>query len=156
MDNPNPEIKQVKRDVLAADAPLEDTIYDLLRDIRDPEHPNTLEELSVIEKENISITEPDEYMKAIVRVQFVPTVPHCSMASLIGLSIRSKIQESDVLGEEYKLDVNVMEGTHDTGDEITKQLNDKERVAAALENQVLRGLVDDCLRGVAHLREVPQ
>jgi len=66
------------------------------------------------------------------------------------------VQESDVLREDYKLDVEVMEGTHDTAEEITKQLNDKERVAAALENQILRGLVDDCLRGVAHLREVPQ
>mmetsp|Transcript_3746 Transcript_3746/g.16375 ORF Transcript_3746/g.16375 Transcript_3746/m.16375 type:complete len:95 (+) Transcript_3746:208-492(+) len=92
MDNPNPEIKQVRRDVIEADSTLEATIYELLRDIRDPEHPNTLEELSVIEKENIRISEPEEFMKPVVKVQFVPTVPHCSMASLIGLSIRSKIQ----------------------------------------------------------------
>lgn len=36
-------------------------------------------------------------------------------------------------------------GTHDSEDEINKQLADKERVAAALENPALLKLVNNCL-----------
>ena len=37
------------------------------------------------------------------------------------------------------------EGSHSTADEITKQINDKERVAAALENPNLKSTVDECI-----------
>ena len=37
------------------------------------------------------------------------------------------------------------EGTHSTAQEITKQINDKERVAAALENPNLRQTVNECI-----------
>ena len=37
------------------------------------------------------------------------------------------------------------EGSHSTADEITKQINDKERVAAALENPSLKSTVDECI-----------
>jgi len=64
------------------------------------------------------------------------------------------IQDANVIPKGFKLDVEVVEGTHDTDAEISKQLNDKERVSAALENPTLRNLVDDCLKGVGHLRAV--
>jgi len=39
----------------------------------------------------------------------------------------------------------VKEGTHATSNSVTKQLSDKERVAAALENPQLRRTVADML-----------
>jgi hypothetical protein len=40
----------------------------------------------------------------------------------------------------------VQEGTHSTVEDINKQINDKERVAAALENPNLRQTVELCIR----------
>jgi hypothetical protein len=45
----------------------------------------------------------------------------------------------------FKIDLAIAEGTHSTGPEITKQINDKERVAAALENPNLRKTVEECI-----------
>ncbi|KAF8831790.1 hypothetical protein HHX47_DHR1000991 [Lentinula edodes] len=72
----------------------QDEIFDLIRNIYDPEHPNTLEELHVVSAPQIDIGEN--------RVK--PGV-------------------------------------------VNKQLNDKERVAAALENPALVKTVEDCLTG---------
>lgn len=44
-----------------------------------------------------------------------------------------------------QIKVDIAEGTHNTADEINKQLADKERVAAALENPALLKLVNECL-----------
>jgi hypothetical protein len=49
----------------------------------------------------------------------------------------------------YKVDIRVREGTHQSEKAVNKQLNDKERVAAALENQHLLGVVADCLATAA-------
>ncbi len=92
--------------------------------------------------------------KNLVEVTFVPTIPHCSMATLIGLCIRVKLLRS--LPERFKLDINVKEGSHASEDQgnvlrwktynvVNKQLNDKERVAAAMENAQLLEVVNNCL-----------
>ncbi|KAA8491755.1 MIP18 family protein FAM96A [Porphyridium purpureum] len=158
LDNPNPSVKRRDRverqDVNShTDSPgrpltLAENIYETIRDIRDPEHPHTLEELSVVDEESVQVTESDAAQKrtyGVVEVYFTPTVPHCSLASLIGLCIRTKIMQLDVLPPNYKLDIKVVEGTHATDRDITKQLNDKERVAAALENPRLRQMVEECI-----------
>lgn len=44
-----------------------------------------------------------------------------------------------------KLDIFIKKGTHSTEDEINKQINDRERVAAAIENQNLWKLVENCI-----------
>jgi hypothetical protein len=44
------------------------------------------------------------------------------------------------------VDLYIKEGSHLSGDEITKQINDKERVAAALENPALLQTVETCIR----------
>jgi len=138
-------------------------IYDTIRDIRDPEKPETLEELEVVYEEGISVTSliccgsvashrssnaavgsKPETSKMLIRVEFKPTVPHCSLATLIGLCIRVKLQRD--LPEQHKLDIYIKKGTHSTEDEINKQINDKERVAAALENPNLLELVDQCIK----------
>ncbi|KAK4748389.1 hypothetical protein SAY87_014975 [Trapa incisa] len=114
-------------------------IFDHLRDIKDPEHPYSLEELKVISEDAIEIDDSNSY----VRVTFTPTVEHCSMATIIGLCLRVKLTRS--LPSKYKVDIRVAPGSHATEAAVNKQLNDKERVAAAMENPGIVALVDDCL-----------
>ncbi|EFX59874.1 hypothetical protein DAPPUDRAFT_230064 [Daphnia pulex] len=88
--------------------------------------------------------QPFEENGYLARIDFNPTVPHCSLASLIGLCLRGKIQKNVV--ERIKLDIVIAEGKHSTEEEINKQINDKERVAAALENPNLKEMFDSCIR----------
>ncbi|CDW74896.1 UNKNOWN [Stylonychia lemnae] len=103
-------------------------VFDMLRHINDPEHPLTLEQLNVVTPELISVDNRND----LVKVCFTPTIPNCTMATLIGLMIRVKLHRS--LPSRFKVDVMIEKGKHDTEQEINKQLNDKERVLAALEN----------------------
>lgn len=120
-------------------------IFDIIKDIRDPEKPETLEELSVVQEDLVDVCESIEKPGSFTtHIQFVPTVPHCSLATLIGLCIRTKLDQELPKGL-FKIDLTIKEGTHSTAQEITKQINDKERVAAALENPNLRQTVDECI-----------
>jgi len=65
------------------------------------------------------------------------------MATLIGLCIRVRLLRT--LPERFKVDILINEGTHQSEHAVNKQLNDKERVAAAMENQSLLGVVNQCL-----------
>jgi hypothetical protein len=65
------------------------------------------------------------------------------MATLIGLSIRVKLLRA--LPPRFKVTVRISPGTHDQEASVNKQLNDKERVAAALENGSLLDLVNRCV-----------
>ena len=68
-------------------------IYDIIKDIRDPEKPETLEELLVVQEELVDVCENIEKPGFFTaHIQFVPTVPHCSLATLIGLCIRTKLE----------------------------------------------------------------
>jgi len=125
---------------------LQFTIYDLIKTIRDPEKPNNLEELNVVD-ENLVHVYPfgTSGEKFVANIEFVPTIQHCSLAPLIGLCIRTKLERS-LPDATVKLDIFVKQGTHSTVDEINKQINDKERVAAALENPNLRETVEMCIK----------
>ena len=117
-------------------------VYDLIRSIKDPEHPHTLEQLNVAQRRLVEVDDS----RGCVLVHFTPTIPHCSMATLIGLSIRVKLMRS--LPQRFKVDVRVTPGTHASEDAVNKQLGDKERVAAALENDNLLKVVNKCIDGV--------
>ena len=54
---------------------------DLIRSISDPEHPLTLEQLAVVSAQQITVSHGK---RPHVLVEFTPTIPHCSMATLIG------------------------------------------------------------------------
>uniref|UniRef100_A0A1A9USI2 MIP18 family-like domain-containing protein n=1 Tax=Glossina austeni TaxID=7395 RepID=A0A1A9USI2_GLOAU len=123
---------------------LQETVYDALRTIRDPEKPATLEDLNVIYEDGICVMPPTKSNVSVVRIEFNPTVPHCSLATLIGLCIRIKVERS--LPHNIKLDIFIKKGMHNTEDEINKQINDKERIAAAMENPNLRELVENCIK----------
>ncbi|XP_003940956.1 cytosolic iron-sulfur assembly component 2A isoform X1 [Saimiri boliviensis] len=117
-------------------------VYDLIRTIRDPEKPSTLEELEVVSESCVEVQEINEE-EYLVIIRFTPTVPHCSLATLIGLCLRVKLQRC--LPFKHKLEIYISEGTHSTEEDINKQINDKERVAAAMENPNLREIVEQCV-----------
>eukprot|EP00919_Chromeraceae_sp_WS-2016_P019956 GHVR01047431.1.p1 GENE.GHVR01047431.1~~GHVR01047431.1.p1 ORF type:complete len:128 (+),score=32.03 GHVR01047431.1:86-469(+) len=111
-------------------------MYYLLGDIMDPEHPFTLSQLRIISPSYIKIT-TDNPMKLIyVTIIFKPTVPYCTLASIIGICIRYKLE--NIYGRnKYKINIYVKEGSHNEYESISKKMNDKERYAAALENKNL-------------------
>lgn len=108
----------------------------------------------------------------VVRIEFNPTVPHCSLATLIGLCIRVKLERN--VPYPFKLDIYIKEGAHTTEEEsnsirlcissfiilnkivlttltinfvlVNKQINDKERISAAMENPRLKEMVENCIR----------
>lgn len=116
-------------------------VFECIRSLNDPEHPLTLEQLNVLCVDNIKVDDN----KNSVLIQFTPTIPHCSMATLIGLSIRVKLLRS--LPSRFKVTIKIFPGAHQSEDAINKQLNDKERVAAALENGHLLNIVNKCISG---------
>jgi metal-sulfur cluster biosynthetic enzyme len=123
---------------------------DLIKLISDPEHPLSLGELAVVSLPDISIKPtlpnvPNSPLQTVT-VLITPTITHCSLATVIGLGVRVRLEQS--LPPRFRMDVRIKEGTHSTGDEVNKQLGDKERVAAALENgalmQVIAKMMETC------------
>jgi hypothetical protein len=103
------------------------------------EHPLTLEQLNVLQLSNIQVSDHEN----LITIYFTPTIPHCSMATLIGLCIRVKLLRS--VPTRFKIKILISPGSHQSETAVNKQLNDKERVAAALENVHLLDVVNKCL-----------
>jgi len=150
LENPNPKIYPKLEEKLGADEKCENVarnpdeydargIFELLRNINDPEHPLTLEQLNVVEQSLIEVNNENNE----INVKFTPTIPHCSMATLIGLSIRTRLLRT--IPPRFKVSVTITPGTHVAETAVNKQLADKERVAAALENKYLLTVIDQCL-----------
>jgi metal-sulfur cluster biosynthetic enzyme len=119
----------------------EQEIYDLISTIADPEHPLSLGSLAVVNLPDIHILPPASPLSAIstVLVEITPTITHCSLATVIGLGVRVRLEQA--LPPRYRIDVRIKKGTHSTDEAVNKQLGDKERVAAALENGTLMGVL---------------
>ncbi|XP_034535316.1 cytosolic iron-sulfur assembly component 2A [Notolabrus celidotus] len=94
-------------------------VYDVIRSIRDPEKPNTLEELDVVTEKCVEVQElgEDEFL---IIIKFSPTVPHCSLATLIGLCLQVKLQRC--LPFKHKLEIYISEGTHSTEEDSESAL----------------------------------
>jgi hypothetical protein len=122
---------------------------DLIAPITDPEHPVSLGQLSVINLPDIQISPspslgvPSPNTIVQVSVQITPTVTHCGLATVLGLGVRVRLEQA--LPPNYRVDVKCKENSHSQDDQVNKQLADKERVAAALENDTLRGVLDKML-----------
>ena len=121
-------------------------VLDLIAPITDPEHPLTLGSLSVVNLPDIHLT-PLAGTPAItvLTVYITPTITHCSLATVIGLGVRVRLEQA--LPPRFRVDVRIKDGTHSTADQVNKQLGDKERVAAALENGTLMGVLKKMLAG---------
>lgn len=120
-------------------------IYDLISTISDPEHPLTLGQLAVVNLAHIQVRDEtgNKDEMAEVLVEITPTITHCSLATLIGLGIRVRLDRC--LPARYRITIRVREGTHQSENQVNKQLNDKERVAAACENEQLLGVISNML-----------
>ncbi|WMV18128.1 hypothetical protein MTR67_011513 [Solanum verrucosum] len=69
---------------------------------------------------------------------------HSSNRFSLELSAAKQVYKFD--SDFFRLvDIKVSPGSHADEESVNKQLNDKERVAAAMENPNLRQLVDECL-----------
>lgn len=118
-------------------------LLDLIAPISDPEHPLSLESLGVVKLQDVhlnslaSLENPTALSRVLV--ELTPTVTHCSLATVIGLGVRVRLEQA--LPPSYRVEVKIKEGTHSQADEVNKQLADKERVAAALENTNLMGIL---------------
>lgn len=78
---------------------------DLIRSISDPEHRSmSLEQLAVVSAPQITVA------PSHVLIEFTPTVPHCGMSTLIGLSIRVRLLRA--LPTRFKVDIRVKPGSH--------------------------------------------
>lgn len=93
----------------------------------------------MVEESKITV----DNVKNEVIINFTPTIPHCSMATLIGLSIRVKLLRA--LPPRFKVTVEITPGSHNSENAVNKQLADKERVAAALENSHLIEVINQCI-----------
>ncbi|KAF2662970.1 hypothetical protein K491DRAFT_584694 [Lophiostoma macrostomum CBS 122681] len=119
----------------------EQEIYDLISSISDPEHPLSLGSLAVVNLPDIHIQPPTSPFSSVstVLVEVTPTITHCSLATVIGLGVRVRLEQA--LPPRFRVDVRIKKGTHSTDEAVNKQLGDKERVAAALENGTLMGVI---------------
>lgn len=69
----------------------EQEVFELICNIYDPEHTETtLEELNVVKKSLITVNNNEKR----IRVLYTPTIPHCSMATVIGLCIKVMLMRS--------------------------------------------------------------
>ena len=117
----------------------EQEIFDLISTISDPEHPLTLAQLAVVNLQDISISHAPRNQISTITIKITPTITHCSLATLIGLGIRVRLERS--LPARFRIKIVIKEGTHQLELQVNKQLNDKERVAAACENDQLLGVI---------------
>jgi hypothetical protein len=105
----------------------------------------------VVKLQDIHLTSPLDLTNPAalsrVLVELTPTVTHCSLATVIGLGVRVRLEQA--LPPSYRVEVKIKKGTHNQSEEVNKQLGDKERVAAALENaslmKILRDMMKPCL-----------
>ncbi|KAL3216003.1 hypothetical protein MRX96_033190 [Rhipicephalus microplus] len=132
LDNTNPSTYGKAKDRVR-------TAEELNEEIEDPIDSREIFDILLYNLPNITV----DLDKSAIDVAFRPTIPHCSMATLIGLAIRVKLLRC--LPPVFKVAVRILPGTHVSESAINKQLEDKERVAAALENSHLLRVVNGCL-----------
>lgn len=110
-----------------------------------------MEALGVVKLQDVHLTSPSVLTNPAalsrVLVELTPTVTHCSLATVIGLGVRVRLEQA--LPPSYRVEVKIKKDTHSQAEEVNKQLADKERVAAALENanlmKILRDMMKPCL-----------
>jgi hypothetical protein len=127
-----------------------ESIFQLIRSIKDPEHPYTLEQLNIVGMDDIhisSLENPNVLCKSgqpiqSIEVIFTPTVPHCSMAGIIGLCLHYQLK---MYVKNHLINVNIKKDTHSTYQSLNKQLSDRDRVMAAFDNDGMVDVIKSCI-----------
>ena len=109
-------------------------IFEIIRNITDPEHPYNLEELNIVSLEDIIVDNKNR----LIIVYFTPTIENCGFASFIGLSIKKKLL--NFISHKYNIDVLIKEPKNENDKNLNKQMNDKERLEASNLNKNLVNL----------------
>jgi hypothetical protein len=126
-----------------------------LENIIDPEMPKTLKQLKIISIEGIILERFVNYPHLILRFWVIPTVNNCSLSSLIGIFIQNIVFQRSVSefidtsfpkNWNWKFFIEIPIFSHFQGSSYTKQINDKERVSAAFENEGIRKMIEICYK----------
>ncbi len=128
-----------EREKLENDDNIEDKIdiyevFEIIRNITDPEHPYNLEELNIISLDDIIVDNENR----VITVYFNPTIENCTFASFIGLSIKKKLL--NFISPKYNIDVLIKEPKNENDKTLNKQMNDKERLEASNLNKNIADL----------------
>jgi hypothetical protein len=96
--------------------------------------------------DSIQVLSPQKTGKTYgeIIITFCPTIPHCTLAALIGLCIKVKAMRA-FPHSQWKIAVFLKQGTHVDEESLNRQFNDKERVCAAIENPKLLALIHKCI-----------
>lgn len=126
-----------------------------LAEIIDPEFPLLLPRLKILILQGITVN-TKIYSQAITfTIFFFPTYGQCKLAPLLGINILSSLFKRfttktfvKINNEKWliNLKIKLTNRNHDVGENITKQLNDRERLSAALENNFIRLSVLKCMK----------
>ncbi len=91
----------------------------------------------------------------VIQIIWAPTNPECKCALTIALCIRSKLFQQlsiqnakiDIIGIQITFITSIVqEGKHSIKDQIDKQVHDKERVLAAMENESVVAVIADLIK----------
>ena len=99
---------------------LTDEVYDIISSIRDPEFPNTLEELKIVDPDLCDVQVDEELQLVYVKITWVPTAPTCGLATNIAICLRTKIDMEFSERHRSKIDIFVQEGKHENAEAINK------------------------------------
>ena len=100
----------------------------------------TLNQLDIVHEDRVLCSQEDNLR--VARVYLKPTNPSCHLVQQIALSIYCKLEENLLDFESLKLELLLEEDSHSDIGGVQKQINDKERVCAALENEDIRKFID--------------
>jgi len=117
-------------------------IYEIIRTIRDPEHPYTLEQLDVVNEKEITIEE--KHGKLYCTIYWKP-VNAGQYTVHVGMAILMKLQSQLKGLDKLKFTITMKGGNPKYKKMIDKQLNDKERLAAAKENETLITFIESLI-----------
>ena len=112
--------------------------------------PHTLEELRVVDPELVEVKIDEGSDTCIVEITWVPTTPTCGLALNIALCLRTKLNQEFSERARAKIDIFVQEGKHNDKAKIDRQVNDKERVFAAMENEGIREVINGLIVDKRH------
>ena len=98
-------------------------VFDMVKNIKDPEYPYTLQQLGIVSVDDIRIE------KRVLTLEFKPTIMNCTMAVFIGLALIAKLNLC--VPKQYICRVKIKSGTHNDEANLNKQFCDKERSESA-------------------------
>jgi len=122
---------------------LAEKIFNIIRCVRDLDHPYTIQLLDVIDPKDIKIR--DIKKRKFVTVYWTPYGMNHSTIARMGLAFLMKLEKELPDFKRMKFEIKIKDDHIKSKDAINKQLNDKERVAAARENKPLVSLIESII-----------